>query len=167
MRFPVQARFALVACLAALPLGQALAGNPTADLAITKTTTANQVGGGDTIPYTITVSNLGPLSAPSVTVTDALPSFTTFVSVNAPVGWNCTTPAVDGTGTVSCNTGSLSVNSPAVFTLILKVDAATPPSTTIDNTATVSGAVIDTNSANNSAGATTTAPVSLQSYEVD
>lgn len=51
-----------------------------ADLAITKTASANAVAPNTTLTYTITVTNRGPLDASEVTVTDVLPGSVAFVS---------------------------------------------------------------------------------------
>src|SRR5262249_45191057 len=62
-----------------------------ADLAITKSDSPDPVVTGSNITYTITVRNSGPTDASTVTVTDNLPSTTTFVacSVSGGVGGTC------------------------------------------------------------------------------
>src|SRR3954447_27079526 len=73
-----------------------------ADLLISKSGTES-ASAGETIDYSIFVFNDGPADAQSVTVTDALPAGTTFVSLTAStVLFNCTTPAVGAGGTISC-----------------------------------------------------------------
>jgi uncharacterized repeat protein (TIGR01451 family) len=59
-------------------------------------------GGGDT--FIITVANAGPNDAVSVTVTDAIPSGSTFAGWTQTSGpqFNCATPAIGGSGTISC-----------------------------------------------------------------
>lgn len=57
------------------------------------------------LTYAFTAKNNTPGAAPSVTADEVLPPNTTFVSLTAPVGAICTTPAVGATGTVSCNFG--------------------------------------------------------------
>src|SRR3989454_11761472 len=128
-----------------------------ADLSITKTDSPDPVAPGGTLTYTITVTNAGPNAAVNVTMSDPLPSQTTFQSVAAPAGWSCTTPGVGTTGTVSCTTSPLASGATATFTLVVQVIPATADGTTISNTATVSSsATSDPNSTNNSATATTT-----------
>jgi uncharacterized repeat protein (TIGR01451 family) len=56
-----------------------------ADLAITKAAAATVVAGGN-ITYTINVTNNGTSAADNVTLTDAVPAGTTFVSFAAPAG---------------------------------------------------------------------------------
>ena len=80
-----------------------------ADLSLTKTTAAGTVLAGDTISYTITVSNAGPSDAQTVAMTDAVPANTTFVSDVQTSGpaFTITNPAVGGTGTISDTIGTL------------------------------------------------------------
>src|SRR5205823_8195664 len=63
-----------------------------ADLAITKTDSPDPVAIGNNIVYTITASNNGPAAASNVTVTDAVPTGTTFQTLSVPAGWACITP---------------------------------------------------------------------------
>ncbi len=126
-----------------------------ADVSITKTDSPDPVSAGNNLVYTITVSNAGPDAAANLTLNDTLPAATNFVSISAPGGWTCTTPAVGANGAVSCNVASLSVSS-AVFTLTVSVGSATTSGTVISNTATVSSTTPDPSAANNTATATTT-----------
>jgi uncharacterized repeat protein (TIGR01451 family) len=120
---------------------------PQADLSITKTAGAPTTVQGANITYTITVNNAGP-SAASVTLTDALPAATTFVSLTAPSGWSCTTPAVDANGTVSCENTALAVTEDT-FTLVVKVNLNAVGNSTISNTAEIASAA-DSSAGNNS-----------------
>jgi uncharacterized protein len=112
-----------------------------ADLEITKTASPNPVNAGANLTYTITVINSGPSSAVDAGWTDTLPAGTTFVSLASPAGWSCTTPAVGSGGTVTCTNALFAPGSP-VFTLVVQVDPATPPST-ITNTATATALTFD------------------------
>lgn len=128
-----------------------------ADLGITKEDSPDPVQPGGNITYTITVTNDGPDSAPNASWTDTLPSNVTFVSLSNVAGWTCTTPAVDATGTVTCNnTSFLTTASPAVFTLVVKVNNSVTSGTQISNTATVSSSAQDGVTTNNNATAQTT-----------
>jgi len=129
---------------------------PQADLAITKTDNVATVTAGGTTSYTIVVSNAGPDAASNASFSDALPANTTFVSLSAAGGWSCTTPAVGTSGTVTCSTATLTASANASFTLVVAIGAGTPGGTLIANTATVSAATADPNSANNSATDTDT-----------
>ena len=75
-----------------------------ADLAVTKSGPAT-ANAGTVISYTITVTNNGPNPAINATLADTIPAGTTFSSLVAPGGWSCVTPAVNGTGTVTCSMG--------------------------------------------------------------
>ena len=131
-----------------------------ADLSITKTDSPDPVTPGGTLTYSINVGNAGPNAAVAVTMSDPLPSQTTFQSVAPLAGWSCTTPPVGTTGTVSCTTSSLASGAPASFTIVVQVTPATSDGTTISNTATVSSSgTSDPTSTNNTATATTTVTV--------
>jgi uncharacterized repeat protein (TIGR01451 family) len=94
-----------------------------------------QVNVDSDLTYTFTVSNNTTGVAPNVTVDDVLPEGTTFVSVNAP-GATCTTPAVGGTGTVTCNFGWMNPGAVATFQLTVRAFAASTSGTASAGTAT-------------------------------
>ncbi|HKS22733.1 MAG TPA: C25 family cysteine peptidase [Thermoanaerobaculia bacterium] len=129
----------------------------------TNSDSPDPVSAGNNITYTQTVSNLST-SATTATVTFSqnVPSNTTFVSMTPPSGWSCTTPAVGGTGSITCTTNSgvhLAGNSTTnAFTLVVAVDPSTNDGSTITDTATVAVGSGDTDSvaANNTKSATTT-----------
>jgi uncharacterized repeat protein (TIGR01451 family) len=106
---------------------------PEADLAVTKTNGVSNAVPGQTVTYTITVSNAGPSDVTGATVADALPA--------ALVGavWTCTPGA--GAACTASGTGDVidAVDVPAgtsvVYTLTGTVDPAA--SGTLVNTATV------------------------------
>jgi len=126
-----------------------------ADLSITKTDSPDPVVAGSNLSYTITVNNSGPVTAEGVSMSDALPTGLTFVSLASAAGWSCTTPAVGGVGTVSCSNASMPVGQ-AQFILTAQVDSGTPDGTSVSNTATASSTTPDPVSTNNAATATTT-----------
>jgi uncharacterized repeat protein (TIGR01451 family) len=127
-----------------------------ADLSVTKTDSPDPVSAGANITYTITVSNAGPNDAQSVSLTDALPAGTTFVSFAEPAGWTSVEPSVGGTGTVTSTRPALSASDgPQTFTLIVRVNPASPQGTTISNTVTVTTTSTDDNAANNTDTETT------------
>ncbi len=109
--------------------------NAPADLSVTKTGPAT-ASTNTTIAYTITVTNAGPDPAIDVELTDVLPAGTTFVSLVAPGGWSCTTPAVSAAGIVTCTRLSMPVGADP-FTLTIN-GPATPGN--VGNTATVTSA---------------------------
>jgi uncharacterized repeat protein (TIGR01451 family) len=117
-----------------------------ADLAVTKTGPA-AANAGTIISYTITVTNNGPNPAINAALADSIPAGTTFASLVSPGGWSCTTPPVNGTGSINCSIASLAAGS-AVFTL--DVNGPASPAT-VSNTASVSSSSTDNTPANNSA----------------
>jgi len=130
---------------------------PRVDLSIASADSPDPVSAGANLTYTLTVNNNGPQAAPTATLTDAVPAGTTFQSMTAPSGWTCSTPAVGGTGTVTCAAGpAIAVGAPATFTLVVQVSAAASAGSTITNTASVTSAGNETSTANNSASANTT-----------
>ena len=141
--------------VAALTIPAAPAMAATADLSVTKTDAPDPVVAGSNLTYTIGVTNLTAAEATTVALSDTLPAGTTFVSLASPVGWTCSTPAVGGTGTVSCTIATLPASGSASFTLVVNVAAATPNATIVTNTASVTSAD-DPVPGNNSATTTTT-----------
>jgi uncharacterized repeat protein (TIGR01451 family) len=117
-----------------------------ANLALAKTVSNPTPNVGDTITFTITLSNTGPDAATNVTVTDLLPAGLSFVSATPSQGsYNSTT----GLWTV----GTATTGTPP--TLLLQATVASPTPQT--NTATISHTdQFDPNTANNSASATET-----------
>jgi len=126
-----------------------------ADLSVTNTAAPNPVAAGSNITYTQVVTDNGPSAADNATLVEAVPPNTTFVSMAAPAGWTCMTPAVGGTGNVFCTTLNMPGSTAASFSMVVKVNAATANGTVITDTATVSSSVSDPNSTNNTASAST------------
>jgi uncharacterized repeat protein (TIGR01451 family) len=109
-----------------------------ADLEITtKTDTPDPVIAGNNITYTINFQNNGPNTS-GVTVTDATPAGTTFVSaqVTTGTGWTPTTPTVGNTGNVVFSKGAVANGETAVFEIVVKVNSSVAGGSTITNTAT-------------------------------
>jgi uncharacterized repeat protein (TIGR01451 family) len=126
-----------------------------ANLLVLKSDSPDPVAVGGNITYALTVRNDGPFAATSVTLSDVIPVNTTFVSVTPAAGWSCPSLPVGGTGTQTCTIATLAPLTSASFTLVVKVNPGTPSGTVITNTATVSSATTDPNSANNTATTTT------------
>jgi len=126
-----------------------MVGNDTCkpDLSVTKTDSPDPVNAGGEVTYTVTVTNEGLTDATGVTLTDTLPSTTTFVSASASQG-SCAHSA----GTVTCNVGSLDQGASATATIVARTTSAG----TITNTASVSSNEGDRDPSDNSASATTT-----------
>lgn len=135
--------------------------SPEADLAIAKTTSTSTYVPGNTLTYTIVVTNNGPSDVTNATVTDNLPAGLTNVS------WSCGITAA-GTGAVVNACGAANGTGNINTTVTLRRGAAatfTVTTTTgsgatgnITNTATVTAppGVTETNLNNNSATVTNT-----------
>lgn len=110
-----------------------------ADLQIVKTANPNPVSAGETLTYTLTVTNNGPDAAENAKVVDILPAGITFVSSNPNKGsWSAP----------NWNIGDLANGASAQMTIVTTVDNNT--SGTISNTATVSSDTEDPDSSNDS-----------------
>jgi uncharacterized repeat protein (TIGR01451 family) len=126
-----------------------------ADVALSTVATPATVYAGNSITYTQTITNNGPAAAVGVTFTEATPTNTTFQSVLAPAGWNCTKPAVGATGAINCtDTANLIAGASADIVVVLNLPS-TVAGGTITATSSVSATTSDPNSANNSTTVTT------------
>jgi uncharacterized repeat protein (TIGR01451 family) len=116
--------------------------NTGAGLSIIKSGLPKPAIAGNTITYTLAISNNGPCDAQNVVLTDAIPANTTFVSEVQTSGplFSCSTPSVGGTGVVSCTIPTFAVGASATFTITVKVNSNTPSGTVITNTATIASA---------------------------
>ncbi len=92
------------------------------------------------------MNNGGPDGANLVKVVDTLPSGTTHVSSSASQG-ACSLAA----GVVTCDLGTLNSGASATVTIVVRADATG----SINNTASVSSAAVDSNVANNSSTVST------------
>lgn len=113
------------------------------DLAVTKAVNDATPDEGDSVTFTVTVTNVGTGGATGVTVTDLLPPGLTFVSSNASQG-----SYVSGTGIWTV--GSVAASGNATLQIVATVNAGTS-GTTITNTASLTTSTpADPNAANNS-----------------
>jgi len=124
---------------------------PSADVKITNSGPA-AANPGDTLTYTVNVSNLGPQSTSGViTVTDSATGGAIPVGGSAASDWTCGIVS----GTIQCSTTSTSLaNGGALPTLTFTWTAPASPGTVV-NTASVPNSVADPVSSNNSASVTT------------
>ena len=106
-RLPVTLLIVLMLMLGLVPT--AFAQDPTADLALTKTADRKGVKIGETITFTITVTNLGPDAATGIYFGDAIPDPLNFVSASCDKG-----PTVGG----DCAVDSLAVGESATITVV-------------------------------------------------
>jgi uncharacterized repeat protein (TIGR01451 family) len=129
----------------------------TADMQIRKVDQTDPVKAGNTLTYTLSVTNAGGATAQNVVVNDVLPPNTTFqsVQVNPPSGWSISAPNVGGTGSVQLSNPSM-VPGFATITLTVNVNSNVADGTLLYNGATVSSSTTDPNLDNNNANATTT-----------
>ena len=118
-----------------------------ADISVTNTPNPVPVQATNNITYTQVVTNNGPSTATSVTLTDTLPANTTAVSLTGPAGWTCTL------ATLICTDPSLAPGAPATILFVVTVNAGTAAGTAINETASINSAIADPHLANNTATA--------------
>jgi len=116
----------------------------TADVSIAKTAVRNPVTVGEDAAFTMTVTNNGPDTATGVTVMDAVPSGSAFVSASA--------ACMNLAGTVTCNLGSLPSGASTQVEVVVRPAAAG----SLSNTATVNAMESDPSSGNNTSSAAVT-----------
>ncbi len=105
---------------------------------------------GDSLVYTLTVTNAGPDAASGVALSDALPAALTSPTVTTTAG-TCSIAA----GTLSCALGTLAGGGTVTVTVTGTL-AASASATSISNTAPVSSSTDDPNPADNTATVVTT-----------
>src|SRR5205085_4968012 len=94
-----------------------------ADMRVAITAPATVVTGTN-YNYTQTVTNGGFGTAANPSFTESTPPGTTFQAITPPFGWTCITPAVNGTGTITCTSATPMANGASVsFPLTLKATA--------------------------------------------
>lgn len=118
-----------------------------ADVGIVKTASALQSNVGDTLTYTLTVTNYGAYVAKDLSVVDTLPSGAALLGASG-LGWSVATD----TGKFTATMPSLAVGASSTITVQIRVPAV---SSTITNTATVSSSTPDKNPTNNTGSVTT------------
>jgi len=105
---------------------------------------------GQNFSYDVTVTSACPDVPLNTTLTTATPTNTTFQSITTPGGWSCATPAVNGTGAITCTNASFAPrpgnqNSPnrtqavVTFTIVLRVNPGAPIGSVITNNINVTG----------------------------
>jgi len=90
----------------------------TADLSVSVADSVDPVNVGDTVEYTVNVSNLGPGTAADVTLTTTLPAGAAFVSASG-AGWTCDELDL----VVTCDMANLGVAAAAP----IAIEITTPP----------------------------------------
>ena len=140
------------------PGAQAAAYCATSDLAVTNAGSPTPtVAAGSNITYTQTVQNNGPLDGIDATVTEVVPANTTFqslvISGAGAAAWSCSTPAVNGTGVITCTNAGIpaGASGAATFTVVVNVNGGAATGTQIVDTISGTSDINDTNLANNTA----------------
>ena len=121
------------------------------DLRLTNEDSVDPVRPGQALTYTLVVTNDGTSSADNVTLTDTLPSETTYRSASSTRG-SCSQSGA----TVSCSLGRLGGGTIATVRIDVTVAPTIAPGTTLTNTAVVTSDDRDSLPSNNSASQTTT-----------
>ena len=124
---------------------------PAADLRIASHDSADVVAPGDTLVYSLILTNNGPDDASGVVITDILPADAVFSTASP----SCAHVA----GTVTCTVGVLS--SGGSVSASIDVVVGTPPGGELINSATVAATEDDPDPTNNSATETTRVDASL------
>ena len=122
-----------------------------ADIADIKVASPDPVLAGMTLTYTITITNLGPSDALSVTLSDALDAALTGATYCIDLGSGCG-PSSVWTGSV--NVGTIAAGASVDVVISATVDPGTPDGTIIANTASASATTPDPNGVNNASSAT-------------
>jgi uncharacterized repeat protein (TIGR01451 family) len=129
---------------------------PQTDLAVSKADTPDPVAAGETLTYTIVITNYGPSDASGITVTDTLPIGTIYNGASGS-GWVCNY----NDGVVTCTTSPLPVG--AAPDILISVTAPLTGGLIV-NSATVGATTSDPDATNNvtTTGTLVTATVDLE-----
>jgi uncharacterized repeat protein (TIGR01451 family) len=119
---------------------------PRAGLSVTKTDSPDPATVGNTLIYTVTITNFGPSDATGVTLTDTLPAAVTLGSANTSQG-DC-----NGTSTITCDLGDVGNAATASVTIVVTPTVVG----TITNRVSVTQIEPDSNMADNTAEESTT-----------
>lgn len=136
---------------------------PQADLSLSKAVSNNKFKAGDSVTYTLTLTNLGPDTANSITVTDNFPTALTYVSCSAP-GGSCGPQGAAVVITYS----SLAASSSATITITGTLNSGYSRGTVITNSVSVQDtSPADPDSTNNNASVSFTVIVPDFSISAD
>jgi uncharacterized repeat protein (TIGR01451 family) len=132
--------------------------NSATDLSISKLTGDPTVAAGNNAVFQILVTNNGPDTATSVQLTDQVPSNATFAFLTQDSGptFNCTTPAVGATGTITCTRASFARGEEAKFTVAYQVNPGAATRDEVSSTATISSATPERHTEDNTSSDTVT-----------
>src|SRR5204863_98340 len=125
--------------------------NRSADLQVTKTASPDPGTAGTDETFTVKVENLGPSDSAGYTVSDPVPTGTSYVSSSAGCGFDSVNNKVD------CSAASLAYNATDTYTIVVHVSPSFANGGTLTNTATLSAeATADPANGNNSSTSNTT-----------
>jgi uncharacterized repeat protein (TIGR01451 family) len=126
-----------------------------ADVSLDKTDSPDPLVAGTDITYTLHAHNAGPSTAPDVAIRDFLPDSVSVVSVDGGVGGVCV-PGVPGDPLhpTRCTYASLAPGATATMIIVVRVKPGDHK--VVSNEATVASDVLDPDTSNNTASATTT-----------
>ena len=125
-----------------------------ADVTLTKELVTTDPVAGQPVQYRLTVVNNGPTVAPNASLSDPVPTGTSFVSVETDhAGGTCRLDEAEvaATPSVSCDLGRLGVGETATATMTVATD---PDATTLTNTGFAGSGGLDENPDDNEATAT-------------
>lgn len=126
-----------------------------ADLAITKVDFPDPVVAGQELKYQISITNLGPSTARSVSLQDELPAGVSVVSCSTSDGGTCEVLNVPPL-TVKCQLNDIDPGEVSLVFIEVMVNPSVLDGTKITNTATASSTTFDLDLSNNSAKQETT-----------
>ncbi len=129
--------------------GSAAVSATSANLALAKTASRSSAPVGDTITYTLRVTNAGPDAAEAVTISDWLPSEVDYLSASA----GC----AEDSGQVACTLGTLASGSAASKTITVRIGSANDDGEIV-NYADAASETEDPDSSDNNASATIAVP---------
>ena len=114
------------------------------DLVLIKRHSRHLVTAGESLTYTLTLTNIGPAGATNVSLTDTLPPVVTFLGA-IPSQANC----AESGGTVICGIGSLAKDATSTVEIVVGVPLSTPDGTKLTNVAIATATEGDPNTSNN------------------
>ncbi|HEV3307402.1 MAG TPA: C25 family cysteine peptidase [Candidatus Sulfotelmatobacter sp.] len=129
-----------------------------ANVTIVKTATPSpNVPSGDTLTYTLAVTNTGPATATNVTVTDPLPPDVTYLSVNTTSPGTCS----EAGGTVTCLLGTMANGGTATVTILTLAGA---PGTATNTASVIADQMTSPNTSTQVETITAATSIKLESF---
>jgi uncharacterized repeat protein (TIGR01451 family) len=126
---------------------------PSTDMAVSASGPSS-VTAGTSATYTITITNNGPNAAQGVVLSDTLPAGSVFVSMTQTAGTDGFSLSQSGGTATETATGSIASGSSDTFSLVVSAPSSLGNGAPFNDTATVSASNPDPNTSNNSATVT-------------